>query len=98
MAVCYTLRPPTAHAAGPLSYMIFFNAQTGALPGIFVRIDGDVDFDCNVNLQDAGIVNLAFGSSMASGPHWDPGADFTYDGYVSLQDVSIVNANYGHHC
>lgn len=56
-----------------------------------VRIPGDVNGDCVVNISDAALLAAAFGSTPASS-NWNPNTDINNDGKVSISDAAILAA------
>lgn len=62
-----------------------------------IKLMGDVNGDCVVDLYDLTAVALAF-SSRTGDPNWNPEADFTEDGMIDIFDLVVVTINYGRHC
>ncbi|GMV90032.1 MAG: hypothetical protein AMXMBFR81_29620, partial [Chthonomonas sp.] len=60
----------------------------------FSLINGDVNGDNTVSIQDFLLVRQAFGSS-AGGPAWNPNADLNGDGSVGIADFLILRRNFG---
>jgi len=60
------------------------------------RPPGDVNNDRYVNIKDAIIVGVAFGSKPGD-PNWDPRADIIIDNIVNIKDSVIVGSNFGKH-
>ncbi len=59
-----------------------------------ILIKGDLDQDFNVNIIDAAIMAVAYGSTPSS-PNWNPNADLDRDGVINIIDFAILGANYG---
>lgn len=60
------------------------------------KVNGDVDGDGVVNLQDASMMVYAFGARPGDA-RWNPALDVLGEGVIDLQDVSYVFLNYGNH-
>ncbi len=60
----------------------------------FSLVNGDVNGDNTVSIQDFLLVRQAFGSS-AGGPGWNPNADLNGDGSVGIADFLILRRNFG---
>ncbi len=60
-------------------------------------LDGDVNWDCQVDIFDLAAVGLAYGSRPGD-EHWDENADMTGDGKVNIFDLATVGLNYGKNC
>ncbi len=60
----------------------------------FSLVNGDVNGDNTVSIQDFLLVRQAFGSS-AGGPAWNPNADLNGDGSVGIADFLILRRNFG---
>jgi hypothetical protein len=60
---------------------------------------GDIDMDGSVDIIDAGILGLAFGSSPGM-PHWVAAADLNNNGVIDIIDASIFafHFNQSVHC
>ncbi len=66
--------------------------------GLFgVRLAGDANNDCKVDIVDLVIVGAALGTTPSS-PGWNPSADFNNDGIINLSDLSVVGSALGRHC
>jgi len=61
---------------------------------IFVTIPGDVNGDKYVNIKDAVLLGVAFGSKQGD-PNYNPNADINCDGYVNIKDAVIQGTNFG---
>ena len=55
---------------------------------------GDVDQDGSVDIIDASIVALAFGSTPGM-HYWNPYADINDNGIIDIIDVSVMALNFG---
>jgi hypothetical protein len=55
---------------------------------------GDVNRDGCVNIVDAAIMAVAYGSTPSS-PNWNPAADVNRDGVVNIIDFAILGNSYG---
>ncbi len=62
-----------------------------------VRLAGDVNTDCVVNISDLAIVGSAFGSTPSSS-NWNASADINNDGAVNISDLSLVGLHFGNLC
>ena len=62
-----------------------------------VRIAGDVNGDCAVDIVDLALVGGGFGTSSSS-PGWNPATDFNNDGAVGIDDLVMVGSSFGTHC
>jgi subtilase family serine protease len=62
-----------------------------------VRLAGDTDNDCKVNIADLTSVGGAFGSTPSSSA-WNPYADLNNDGIINISDLTIVGGNFGNTC
>jgi len=63
---------------------------------VYVGIPGDVNSDGHVNILDAVLTCMAFGSTSGS-PNWNPNADVNNDGTVNMLDLLIVANHFGQH-
>jgi len=61
---------------------------------VFVTIPGDVNGDKYVNIKDAVILGVAFGSKQGE-PTYNPNADINCDGYINIKDAVIQGVNFG---
>ena len=61
---------------------------------IKVVIPGDLEGDGDVDLYDAVILNVAYGSKPGD-LLWNPNADIVEDNKVDLYDAVVLNVNYG---
>lgn len=86
-----SLKSPThlRRTSGPFSI-----SPSGATGLAFSLINGDVNGDNTVNLQDFLVLRAAFGSSQGS-QHWNPNADLNRSGTVDVQDFLILRVNFG---
>jgi len=63
---------------------------------VFVSVPGDVNGDKYVNIKDAVLLGVAFGSWQGQ-PTYDPNADINGDGYINIKDPAIQGAHFGEH-
>ena len=61
-----------------------------------VRIFGDLNGDCKVDVGDVAIVAQAFGSTP-SRPRWNPDANLNGDGRVDITDIALIAKHFGQH-
>jgi len=61
---------------------------------VYVGIPGDVNGDTYVNVKDAVILGVAFGSKLGD-PNYNPNADINNDGYVNVKDAVILGVHFG---
>ncbi len=67
-------------------------------PTIFaVRLAGDANSDCVVNIVDLATVGIAFGTAPSS-PSWNPNADFNNDRSINIVDLAIIGSHFGNRC
>jgi len=59
-----------------------------------IILPGDVDHDADVDVVDATLVNLAYGTIIGD-PDYNPDADLNGDGIVDIADLTIVCYNLG---
>jgi subtilase family serine protease len=72
--------------------------NTLADPTVFVvRMAGDVNDDCRVDISDLSIVGATFGLTSGS-PSWNPNADLDNDGVINIIDLTIVGIHFGSVC
>jgi hypothetical protein len=64
---------------------------------IRIKLMGDVNGDCIVDLYDLTAVALAFSSSTGD-PNWNPEADLKEDGTIDIFDIVTIVVNYGRTC
>jgi len=64
---------------------------------IRIKLMGDINGDCVVDLYDLTAVALAF-SSHPGNPNWNPEADLLEDGMIDIFDLVTVVVNYGRTC
>jgi len=61
---------------------------------VFVTIPGDINGDKVVNIKDAALLGVAFGSKQGQ-PSYNPNADINGDGYVNIKDAVIQGVHFG---
>jgi hypothetical protein len=61
---------------------------------VVVKLLGDVDGSCFVEVRDLWAVGKAYGSIPGS-PNWNEEADLNGDNAVNRTDVSSLSGNYG---
>src|SRR6267378_4523793 len=61
---------------------------------VIQHLDGDVDYDCKVDIIDLAMVAGVYGSA-AGAPRWNPPTDLNGDGRIDILDIVIVAGNYG---
>ncbi len=89
----YTLSATASTVAGEAN-----TANNALTDGTFtVRLRGDVDNNCIVNIYDLTIVGGSFGSTHSS-PNWNQYADTNNDGVISIADLSTVGGAFGLSC
>jgi len=64
---------------------------------IRIKLMGDVNGDCIVDLFDLTAVALAFSSSTGD-PNWNTEADLKEDGAIDIFDIVTIVVNYGRTC
>jgi hypothetical protein len=64
---------------------------------IRIKMRGDVNGDCVVDIFDLTAIALAFSSSPGD-PDWNPDADLLEDGTIDIFDLVTVVVNYGRTC
>jgi hypothetical protein len=69
-----------------------FGASAGESWNVSVRLMGDVNGDCKVNIVDLATVGKNFGNPVGGD------ADISGDGVVSLMDLVMVGKSYGRSC
>jgi len=62
-----------------------------------VKLEGDINGDCRVDIFDLASVGLAYGSTPED-PNWNPNADLNNDGKINIFDLAEVGLNYGREC
>ena len=85
--------------AETVPYEMDFADNTLAYPGgnIRIKLMGDVNGDCIVDLYDLTAVALAFSSSPGD-PNWNPETDLNEDGTIDIFDIVTIVVNYGRTC
>jgi len=63
---------------------------------LMVKLNGDINGDQIVDIDDIMVVALAFGSYPGT-PSWNPEADLSGDGIIDIDDAVLVAINYGKH-
>jgi hypothetical protein len=63
---------------------------------VLCLIQGDVNYNGKVDLQDLVMLALAYGSSPGD-TRWNPNADINDNGKVGLSDLAILALHYGQH-
>jgi hypothetical protein len=61
---------------------------------VIISIPGDINADTYVNVKDAVILGVAFGSKPGD-QSWNPNADINNDGFINVKDAVILGANFG---
>lgn len=61
---------------------------------VVITIPGDVNGDTYVNIKDAVLLGVAFGSEEGQ-PMYNPNADINGDGYTNIKDAVILGVNFG---
>jgi len=61
---------------------------------VFVTIPGDINGDKYINIKDAVLLGVAFGSKQGE-PSYNPNADINSDGFINIKDAVIQGANFG---
>ncbi len=64
---------------------------------VIVRLKGDVNNDCSVNIFDVGMIAFVYNSSEGDS-RYNYEADLDYDGHVIIVDVAISASEFGHTC
>lgn len=59
-----------------------------------VILVGDINGDLYVNVKDAALLGMAFGSKPGD-PNWDERCDLNHDGFVNIKDAVLLNINFG---
>ncbi len=67
--------------------------QSGSTSAVLTR-DPDVMNQGSVDIVDAAIIALNFGTSNSS-PNWHPASDLDGDGSVDIMDAAIMGLDYG---
>ncbi len=71
------------------------NAITG---GVFtIRLKGDVNGDCRVDIVDLATVGANFGKSLSTAG-FNPNADLNNDGVINIVDLVVVGGSFGLTC
>ncbi len=60
-----------------------------------IDLPGDVNSDASVNILDAVIISLAWGSTLNPGLNWDSRADVNDDNEVNILDAAVVALHWG---
>ncbi len=90
----YTL---SAHASPVLGEIDLVNNDLASSTLFQVRMAGDTDADCTVNVLDLVTVGGVFGTTTSSSL-WNPNADLNNDGRINIFDLTAVGSNFGSHC
>ena len=64
---------------------------------IQIRLLGDIDGNCSVDMHDLYLAALAFGSYEGH-PDWNPYADLDQNGIIDMRDLFYVASNFGKVC
>ncbi len=64
---------------------------------VTVKISGDTNGDCIVNIYDLASVGLNYRTRQGD-PDWSPDIDINGDGKVGLMDLAMTGFNYGREC
>lgn len=59
-----------------------------------VILVGDINGDLYINVKDATLLGMAFGSKPGD-PNWDERCDLNHDGFVNIKDAVMLNINFG---
>lgn len=76
--------------------VVFLEIKHGGITTIEV-LPGDVDRDCDVDINDFELFQASYGKSRGE-PGYNPNADFDYNGRVDYKDLLILVRNYGRSC
>jgi hypothetical protein len=61
-----------------------------------VILQADINGDLYVNIKDAVLLGLAYGSKLGDpSPPWDPRCDLNHDGYINIKDAVILGVSFG---
>src|SRR6267143_1762048 len=94
----------TAKSTSAATYPVVVTGTVGSLSHsvtvsvkVVQHLDGDVDYDCKVDITDLAMVAGVYGST-AGAPRWNPPSDLNGDGRIDILDIVIVAGNYGRSC
>ncbi len=62
-----------------------------------VKLKGDVDGDCKVDITDLALVGIAFGKTIGQ-PGFNAAADLNNDGIINIVDLVLVASSFGQTC
>jgi len=86
----------TTNATKLVSELTYNNNQF--IGGIFlVKLKGDVNGDCMVDISDLAITGSNNGKTPTS-PGFNPNTDLNFDGQVDITDIVLVASSSGAHC
>jgi len=61
-----------------------------------VILQADINGDLYVNIKDAVLLGLAYGSKLGDpSPPWDPRCDLNHDNYINIKDAVILGTSFG---
>jgi parallel beta-helix repeat protein len=89
----YTGQDSDGDGIGDTPYQIDENDNDN-YPLMNPYIDGDLNHDGKVSVQDMFILGKAFGTTPES-PQWNPAADINHDNIVDTRDLKRLHKNYG---
>jgi len=64
---------------------------------IYIRLLGDVDGNCIVDMRDLYAAAISFASNEGD-PDWNPYADLDQNGRITMMDLYIIAKNFGRTC
>jgi len=82
--------------AWPVQGETYTADNTFSVGMLLVTIPGDINGDTYINIKDAVLLGVAFGSKQGD-LNYNPNADINGDGYINIKDAVLQGAHFGEH-
>jgi len=86
----------SAHASNVTGETNLANNDLTSPTMFVIRLAGDANGDCTINISDLALVGGTFGTTSSSAA-WNPATDFNNDHAVAIDDLVIVGSSFGTH-
>jgi subtilase family serine protease len=87
----------SAHASNVTGETNLANNDLTSPTMFVIRLAGDANGDCTIDIADLTLVGGTFGTTSSSAA-WNPATDFNNDHAVAIDDLVTVGSSFGTHC